>query len=83
MWRFLQETIHAGVFLRVEISTNGGLTWSNVGGYATGDGDKPELLFSKSVPGLAGSASARIRFRIEGDTSQFLKQFQIDSVSVK
>ena len=83
MWRFLQETSHTGVFLRVEISTNGGLTWSTVGGYATGEGDKPETLFSESVPGLAGSASARIRFRIEGDTTQFLKQFQIDSVKVK
>jgi len=81
-WRYLQLIPHDGVSLFTEVSTNGGTTWSTVFEYASSQGDKPETTTAINVLGLAGSASARVRFRVAGDTTQAINQFQVDDVNV-
>jgi len=81
-WRYLQLVPHDGVTFLAEYSTNGGTTWSQVFSYASVQGDKPETTTAVNVLGLAGSASARVRFRVVGDTTEAINQFQVDDVQV-
>jgi hypothetical protein len=67
----------------VEISSNGGTTWSEVLVYDTGDGDTSTVNTSLPVNALAGSQNARIRFRVDGDTTDNLNRFQVDNISVE
>ena len=81
-WRYLRTGAHAGVFFRAEVSNNGGDTWTEVFSYDTGGGDSAEKTETITTNLLAGTASARIRFRITGDTSEFINKFQVEDIQV-
>ena len=90
-WRFTENTAdpaalpHPGVTLTVQVSTNGGSSWTNAFSYDTGNGASTPPFVSETLVGnvLAGSANAQLRLVIAGDTTAYLNRFQVDNISVK
>ena len=84
-WRYKKTGTQPGsvdVTLTIEASSNGGQTWTEIFSYDTSGGDKVETGVEIPASALAGSAQARLRFRISGDTTQYLEKLQVDDVKI-
>jgi hypothetical protein len=90
-WRFTENVSdpsalpHAGVSLTVQVSSNGGTSWSDVFSYDTGSGPSTPPYVSETLVGdiLAGSNAAQLRLIVAGDTTAYLSRFQVDNILVK
>ena len=81
-WRALPAGAGAGVTMRIEVSSNGGSTWSEIFSYDTTDNEQPPTTEVIQSTVLANTAQARIRLRVAGDTSANLNKIQVDNVKV-
>ena len=79
-WKQIYDLENGYDFGHVEVSANGGSTWTEVASY-NGQGHtatwEPVTL---ALPGLAGSAQARVRFRLTTDISQTFDGWHVDDI---
>ena len=64
----------------VEISTNGGSTWTEKARYTGTQSTWGAVRLS--VPELAGAAQARVRFRLTSDSSQVFDGWYVDDIEI-
>ncbi|HEX4954557.1 MAG TPA: M14 family zinc carboxypeptidase [Thermoanaerobaculia bacterium] len=69
-------------FGRVEVSTNGGSTWTQVTSYSQVNQTTWQLV-ELPVPALDGQANARVRFRLTSDGSVVEDGWHLDDVELK
>ncbi len=68
-------------YCRVEISTNGGSTWTEVAAYDGSSSTWEEITLA--TPSLDGQASARVRFRFTSDGSVVDDGWHLDDIVVR
>lgn len=79
-WRQIYDLEDGYDFGHIEISTNGGSNWTEVARY-NGEGHTAAWQTeSLPLPGLAGSAEARLRFRLSSDVSLTFDGWHLDDI---
>jgi hypothetical protein len=87
-FRYKQQTETSYDFFKVEVSTNGGSTWTNVSNVSTtstgftttaGSGMVAKTI---SLTGYAGQSNVKIRFRLTTDTSVVYWGVAVDDILV-
>lgn len=68
-------------FGRVEVSANGGATWIQKAQYSGAQGAWQQVEIA--VPELAGSAQARVRFRLTTDGSEVRDGWYVDDIGMR
>ncbi len=81
-WKQVYDLENGYDFGHVEISTNGGASWTEVASY-NGQGHTATWdAVTLNLPGLAGSAQARVRFRLTTDISQTFDGWHLDDIAL-
>lgn len=81
-WKQIYDLENTYDFGRIEISTNGGSNWSEITSY-NGQGHTASWeAVHLALPGLAGSAQARVRFRLTSDTSVTFDGWHVDDIAL-
>ncbi len=79
-WRQIYDLETGWDYGRVEVSTNGGSSWSEVRS-VNGEGhDTAWESVTLAVPALDGAAQARLRFRLTSDGSQVFDGWHVDDI---
>ncbi len=79
-WRQIYDLENGWDFGHVEISTNGGTSWSEVRSVNGQGHDSAWEEVSLSLPALDGVAAARLRFRLTSDGSQVFDGWHVDDI---
>ena len=81
-WKQIYDLEDGYDYGHVEISANGGSTWTEVASY-NGEGYTATWEpVSLALPDLAGSAQARVRFRLSTDVSQTFDGWHVDDIAL-
>ncbi len=81
-WKQIYDLENGYDFGHVEISANGGSTWTEIASY-NGQGHTTTWEpVSLALPGLAGSSQARVRFRLSTDVSQTFDGWHVDDIAL-